>query len=151
LSESIKGEIKTCATTVNSIVDFVNEIYPNNKWITYFYSDEALSLKNGERIILKEITEAKNCEKNSITCHSYYSSEDKTPYYFCHAISNTKLFKVNVSNISKTVNTYLVAMCHYDTQYWAPEHQSFAELKILPGEPVCHFAPYNDLSFCSLE
>ena len=103
------------------------------------YSDEALSFKNGEGIIINEIAEAKTCEKN------------KTPYYFCHAISNTKLFKVNVSNISKTVQTYLMAMCHYDTQYWAPEHPSFAELKILPGEPVCHFAPYNDLSFCSSE
>ena len=115
------------------------------------YSDEALSFKNGERIIINEKLEAKTCEKNSVTCHSFYSNEDKIPYYFCHAISNTKLFKLNVSNIFKTVHTYLLAMCHYDTQYWAPEHPSFAELKIFPGEPVCHFAPYNDLSFCSSE
>jgi len=146
----IKGESMICLTTIDSLIDFVQKTL-SDKWNAYLYSNNTLAFNNSDKIILTGIEEIKNCEQKIITCHQSFSNPDESGFYMCHTNSNTKSFKVTVSNLDGTIRTQLLGMCHFDTITWNSQNIAFAELNLKQGDPICHFMPYYDLTFCATE
>ncbi|EEF39409.1 BURP domain protein RD22 [Ricinus communis] len=127
----VKGEDKYCATSLESLVDFV--IAKLGKEV------HALSNKGEEEdskqnyTILKEI---KMMGGNQIVCH-------KMRYvyavFYCHIIMPTMVYLVPLVG-DNGCKAKAVVICHTNTSSWNPEHFAFRVLKVKPGgPPICHF------------
>ncbi|XP_050216424.1 BURP domain-containing protein 5-like [Mercurialis annua] len=128
---SIRGEAKYCATSLESLVDFVtanlgtkvrafsNEVEEENK-------EQDYTILNGIKMI----------GDNQIVCHKEIY---KYVIYYCHAINATRAYMVPmVANNGSKVKAIVV--CHSDTSPWNPKHFAFKVLNIKPGgPPICHF------------
>nr|XP_027120610.1 BURP domain-containing protein 16-like [Coffea arabica] len=76
--------------------------------------------------------------KRVVSCHEVY-----LPFatYFCHMVSSTQLYAVDVvkPETKVPVNTVL-AICHMDTSSWPTNHPAFEILKATPGKgEACHW------------
>lgn len=146
----IKGETKFCATSVESMLEFVRLMLmtefrglstrqmtklpgtnSNHELQNYTITDEP-----------KEILAPK-----MVACHTM-----PYPYavFYCHyQESESKVFKVKLTSDEENVGSKLVeaiAVCHMDTSQWSQNHVSFQVLGIKPGSsPVCHFFPADNL------
>ncbi|KAL7085882.1 hypothetical protein ACP275_14G305100 [Erythranthe tilingii] len=83
-----------------------------------------------------------------VACHKAF-----LPFaaYFCHSLSSTRLYAVDVvvdrETGSNVVNTML-GICHMDTSHWPKEHVAFKILKFGPGEgEACHWFTHLDLAW----
>ncbi|XP_021731620.1 BURP domain-containing protein BNM2A-like isoform X1 [Chenopodium quinoa] len=142
----ILGETKFCATSLESMLDFVHKIFgPTTKF-------KALSTQNFAKSgsILQNYTVVDEPKEilapKMIACHTM-----PYPYvvYYCHhQESESKVFQVSLKGEEKGSDNIVqaVAVCHMDTSQWSPNHFSFRVLGIKPGSsPVCHFFPADNL------
>ncbi|KAK9988103.1 hypothetical protein SO802_028342 [Lithocarpus litseifolius] len=119
----ITGEIKLCATSLESMLDFVHSImglWVNLNVLTTTHPTMSTALMQNYSVlrVSKEIYAPK-----WVACHPL-------PYpcktFSCHFIENTKIFKVLLSgeNGDKVEST---AVCH-NTTGWDPNHIRFRQL-----------------------
>ena len=144
----IKGETKFCAASLESMLDFVHQIFGLN---TQF---KALSTKNSGLLdnILQNYTIMNEPKEvlapKMVACHTM-----PYPYvvYYCHyQVSESKVFKVTLMGENGD-GVEAVAVCHMDTSQWSSNHVSFRVLGIMPGSsPVCHFFPADNLVWVPL-
>ncbi|XP_057550656.1 BURP domain-containing protein BNM2A-like [Amaranthus tricolor] len=142
----IHGETKTCATSLESMLDFVHEIFGKN------IKFQALTTQNkGKSIVQKYRIVAKPTQiwaPKMVACHTI-----PYPYvvYYCHYHkSESKVFKVILMGENGDM-VEAVVVCHMDTSQWSPDHSSFKELDTKPGQsPVCHFFPDDNLLWVPL-
>ncbi|CAK9139004.1 unnamed protein product [Ilex paraguariensis] len=105
----IEGEIKICATSLESMLDFNYTVLAAPKEIS---------------------------ATNLVACHrlSYPYA-----VFHCHSTeSKIRVFKVLLAG-EDGAKVYAVAVCHTDTTQWSRNHVSFRMLGTEPGLPVCHF------------
>ncbi|XP_054791481.1 BURP domain protein RD22-like isoform X2 [Prosopis cineraria] len=129
----VKGEEKYCATSLESMVDFITLKLGKNV--------EALSTemmmketKNQEYTIkqgAKRLGEAK-----VVVCH-------KLNYvyalFYCHETETTIAYRVPLAGADGS-KVKALSLCHRDTSEWNPKHLAFQVLKVKPGSvSVCHF------------
>ncbi|KAF7127901.1 hypothetical protein RHSIM_Rhsim11G0175700 [Rhododendron simsii] len=139
----IKGESKLCATSLESMLDFVNEIFGFNSQFqvlsTTHFTESTMLLQN--YTILKKPEEIS--APKMVACHTM-----PYPYaiFYCHyQESESKAFKVLLGGDNGD-RVEAVAVCHLDTSEWSPDHVSFRVLGMEPGsKPVCHFFPADNL------
>jgi len=144
----IKGESKLCATSLESMLDFVNEIFGFHSQIkvlsTTHFTKSTARLQN--YTILKKPVETP--APKMVACHTM-----PYPYaiFYCHyQESESKVFKVLLEG-ENGERADAVAVCHLDTSQWSPSHVSFGVLGIEPGsKPVCHFFPADNLVWIAL-
>ncbi|XWS55231.1 hypothetical protein CRYUN_Cryun10bG0157500 [Craigia yunnanensis] len=121
--ETPKGEIRFCATSLESMLDFARSV---------FGLDSHLKIPSS-RII---------------ACHTL-----PYPYavFYCHSQkSETRLFQVSLG-AENGDRVKASAACHMDTSQWDRDHVSFRLLKIKPrSSPVCHFFPPDNLVWVPL-
>ncbi|CAK9154063.1 unnamed protein product [Ilex paraguariensis] len=133
----IEGEIKICATSLESMLDFVSSILGLKSQIkvlaTTHLTSKSNTLVQNYTVLAapKEISAT-----NLVACHrlSY-------PYavFHCHSTeSKIRVFKVLLAG-EDGAKVYAVAVCHTDTTQWSRNHVSFRMLGTEPGLPVCHF------------
>ncbi|KAK9049670.1 hypothetical protein SSX86_031361 [Deinandra increscens subsp. villosa] len=134
-NKGIEGEEKYCATSLESMIDFVtSKLGHKAKAIsTEVNAKESVPLQK------YEIKFAKKLVANEVViCHKH-----NYPYavFYCHKSVGTQAYVVSmVGRDSVKVNA--VAVCHSDTSKWNPKHLAFRVLKVKPGSvPVCHFLP----------
>ncbi|KAL2924961.1 BURP domain-containing protein BNM2A, partial [Bienertia sinuspersici] len=146
----ILGETKSCATSLESMLDFVHEIFGSNTKFkalsTHEYGKNYGLLQN--YTILGEPREI--LAPKMVACHTM-----PYPYvvYYCHyQKSESKVFQVslmgeNTNNNNNNIMVEAIAVCHMDTSQWSPNHVSFRVLGIKPGSssPICHFFPADHL------
>ncbi|XP_050215974.1 BURP domain-containing protein 5-like isoform X2 [Mercurialis annua] len=128
---NIRGEDKYCATSFESLVDFVTAKFGKN--VKAFSNEIEEEIKKKEYTILKGI---KMIRDNPIVCHK---QRYKYAVYYCHVINATKAYMVPLigDNGSKAK---AVVVCHSDTSAWNPNHFAFQVLNVKPGGPtICHF------------
>ncbi|KAG9455790.1 hypothetical protein H6P81_000298 [Aristolochia fimbriata] len=137
-----KGESKLCATSLESMVDFVesklgNDAKPltttgaiSGDRVTYRVSESGAEEMKGSR---------------SVSCHS-------EPYayavYLCHETRETKAYRVPLKGVKDDGmrKVEAVAVCHRDTSAWNPKHLAFQVLNVKPGSvPICHFLPQDHI------
>ncbi|KAF3435594.1 hypothetical protein FNV43_RR22685 [Rhamnella rubrinervis] len=139
----IIGETKFCATSLESMLDFVRGVFGLDSAFsvvtTTHYTDSYVTFQNYTILeVPREILAPK-----MVACHTM-----PYPYlvYYCHSQkSENKVFKVPLRG-DNGERVEAVAVCHMDTSQWSRDHASFRVLGIEPGtDPVCHFFPDDNL------
>uniref|UniRef100_A0ACD6ABQ2 Uncharacterized protein n=1 Tax=Avena sativa TaxID=4498 RepID=A0ACD6ABQ2_AVESA len=142
----IKGEKKTCVTSVESMVEFAASVVAggNTRDLRAFSSPDvpAEGVTSGRTY---KVAAARSVTKagDTVTCHNM-----KFPVaaYMCHAVNPTRVYTVALESMDDVAGTAgeevgqrmeALAVCHLDTSEFGamtmPEH-------IKPGDaPVCHF------------
>ncbi|XP_028767936.1 BURP domain-containing protein BNM2A-like [Neltuma alba] len=144
-SKTIKGEIKLCATSLESMLDFAQEMIGSGSGIQAFStSHKTKSSVNFQNYTILEIL-AEIPAPKMVACHTM-----PYPYavFYCHSQkSENRVYKISlVGENGDKVEAMVV--CHLDTSQWSPTHISFRVLKVVPGSSsVCHFFPADHLIF----
>nr|KJB23059.1 hypothetical protein B456_004G078900 [Gossypium raimondii] len=133
--EPVKGETKICATSLESMLEFVrNALGPDVDFELISTSHPTMTTPILQSYTITEPPrEIKSPKK--VACHPL-------PYlytiYMCHYDTyKTKIFKVAlVGDNGDKVDALIV--CHIDTSAWSPKHVAFSLLGTKPGIPVCH-------------
>ncbi|XP_023531754.1 BURP domain protein USPL1-like [Cucurbita pepo subsp. pepo] len=138
----IKGETKFCATSMESMVNFVRTAFgPKTHYevlTTSHLTKSNVHLQNYTFIEAPEEIAAPRL----VACHTM-------PYayavYYCHyQKGDNNVLKIQLEGENGD-RVEALAICHMDTSQWSPSHPSFQVLKIQPGTiPVCHFFPADD-------
>ncbi|XP_021738582.1 BURP domain-containing protein BNM2A-like [Chenopodium quinoa] len=139
----ILGENKFCATSLESMLDFVHKIFgPTTKF-------KALSTKKSEKFGSNNLQNYTIVDAprqilapKMVACHTM-----PYPYvvYYCHFQEReSKVFQVSLRGEDNYI-VQAVAVCHMDTSHWSPDHVSFRVLGVKLGSPVCHFFPEEHL------
>lgn len=152
--EPIEGETKLCATSLESMLDFVSQIMDSKtefqglstKQLMIISSDHDHHHDLKNYTVLDEPREVKATKM--VACHTM-----PYPYavFYCHyQKSESKVFKVSLG-CDDGSKVEAIAVCHMDTSSWSPNHISFHVLGIQPGSsPVCHFFPADHLVWVPL-
>ncbi|XP_031472911.1 BURP domain-containing protein 5-like [Nymphaea colorata] len=133
---ALKGELKYCATSLESMIDFAVAEFGTNEIHAAVTSvvnrDEEVKARTykvgvgGGRVMSRKV----------VTCHNMMF-----PYavFYCHNLAWTRAYMVPlVAEDGSRVNA--IALCHFDTSNWNPGHASFRVLGVKPGTvPICHF------------
>ncbi|KAG8658169.1 BURP domain protein RD22 [Manihot esculenta] len=127
---SMRGEDKYCATSLESLVDFVAAKFGQN--VQVFSNEVEEENKKQEYTILQGI---KMMGENNIICH-----KERYAYavLYCHRIKDTKVYKVPLMAADGS-KAEAAVVCHMDTSAWHPHHSAFQILNVKPGGPaICH-------------
>ncbi|XP_031472851.1 BURP domain-containing protein 5-like [Nymphaea colorata] len=133
---ALKGEVKYCATSLESMIDFVVAELGSHE----IHSVVTSVVNKKEKVKAKTYRVGdgggKVMSPKVVTCH------DVTfPYavFYCHNFPGTRPYMVPlIAEDGSQVNA--IALCHFDTSKWNPGHASFRFLGVKPGTvPICHF------------
>ncbi|TKY75380.1 BURP domain-containing protein 17 [Spatholobus suberectus] len=145
--ESMEGETKFCATSLESLFDFAHYLFGSNaqfKVLTTVYLTNSTALLQNYTITEVKVISVPNV----IGCHPM-----PYPYavFYCHSQqSDTNLYEVSVEG-ENGGRVQAAAICHMDTSKWDRDHVSFRVLEVEPGtSPVCHFFPPDNLVWVPL-
>ncbi|KAL9670390.1 hypothetical protein QQ045_007941 [Rhodiola kirilowii] len=144
----IKLETKSCATSLESLLDFTRDVLGSDARIMVLTTKH---LTKSDTLLQKyTITDEPKAipSLRMVGCHTM-----PYPYavFYCHTReSETKVFEVSLKGENGDL-VEAVAVCHMDTSEWSPDHVSFKVLGVKPGcSPVCHFFPSDHLVWVSL-
>ncbi|CAN6685941.1 unnamed protein product [Malus baccata var. baccata] len=140
----ITGETKFCATSLESMTNFVTKIIGSGVRFNILSTEHPTTSTSITQsyTILEEPKQV--LASKMVFCHPL-----AYPYavFFCHHFEkDTKFFKVRLGGENGD-KVQAVAVCHMDTSDWDPAHDLFALLgiKASASSPVCHFLPENHL------
>ncbi|XP_068319715.1 BURP domain-containing protein 6-like [Pyrus communis] len=140
----IKGETKFCATSLESMTNFVTKIIGSGVRFNILSTEHPTTSTSITQsyTILEEPKQV--LASKMVFCHPL-----AYPYavFFCHHFEkDTKFFKVKLGGENGD-KVQAVAVCHMDTSDWDPAHSLFSLLgiKASASSPVCHFLPENHL------
>ncbi|KDP39097.1 hypothetical protein JCGZ_00854 [Jatropha curcas] len=124
------GEDKYCATSLESLVDFI--VAKLGKEVKTFCNEEEEKNKIQEYTVLKGV---KMIGDNPIVCHKL---EYKYAVFYCHSFSSTKGYSVPLVGFDGS-EAEAIVICHTNTSAWNPNHFAFQVLNVKPGgPPICH-------------
>lgn len=135
-----KGEKKSCATSLESMVDFAT----SSLGTSHVRAISTVVGKEGSPKQEYTMTGVKRAAAGAadqlVACHA-------EPYAYavfaCHLTQATRAYTVSMAGRDGTA-VEAVAVCHADTAGWNPKHVAFQVLKVKPGTvPVCHFLPQD--------
>ncbi|KAK7283520.1 hypothetical protein RIF29_13089 [Crotalaria pallida] len=141
--ETITGETKICATSLESMLEFVDTIIgsetKHNILTTSHPTTSGIPMQKYTILKVQDINAPK-----WVACHPL-----PYPYavYYCHFIATgSKVFKVSLGG-ENGAKIEALGICHLDTSDWNPDHIIFKQLGFNPGKnaPVCHFFPVRHL------
>ncbi|XP_073116459.1 BURP domain-containing protein 6-like isoform X1 [Elaeis guineensis] len=135
---AIDGEIRYCATSVESMVDFSTSSLGTR-------NVEALSTTVDRKAPPKQVYTISKVQKlptsKLVVCHS---ENYAYAVFHCHTAC-AEAYKVSMVGKDGT-KVEAVAACHTDTAGFNPEHVAFKVLNVKPGTvPICQFQPQNDI------
>ncbi|XP_031477320.1 BURP domain-containing protein 5-like [Nymphaea colorata] len=140
-----EGEISYCATSLESMVDFVvSQLKTNDvQLLTYsFLNKEERETKSRVYTVQPGVVEL--AAQTTVACHvqSY-------PYavFYCHTVPKTKTYIVPLVAEEDGTRVRAGAVCHTDTSSWNKNHAAMLALGIKPGTPLCHFLSHGHVVF----
>ncbi|XP_038888373.1 BURP domain-containing protein BNM2C-like [Benincasa hispida] len=146
----IKGETKFCATSMESMMDFVKTslIFPTK---SYSSSSSSFKLLKTSHLTKSNVhfqnytifdTPMEIAAPKLVACHTM-----PYPYaiYYCHyQEGDNNVLKIELEGENGD-RVEALAICHMDTSQWSSTHPAFQVLKLQPGDmPICHFFPADD-------
>ncbi|CAN6457726.1 unnamed protein product [Victoria cruziana] len=133
---ALKGELKHCATSLESMIDFVVAEFRTREIhaaATNVVNREGELKPKRYRV---DVSGGRLISRKVVACHNMMF-----PYavFYCHNFAETRPYMVPlVADDGSRVNA--IALCHFDTSNWNPGHASFRWLGVRPGTvPICHF------------
>ncbi|KQK09599.1 BURP domain-containing protein 3 [Brachypodium distachyon] len=134
-----KGEKKSCATSLESMVDFAT----SSLGTSHVRAVSTVVGKEGSPKQEYAMTSVKRTAgaDRLVACHA-----EPYPYavFACHLTQATRAYTVSMVGSTDGTAVEAVAVCHADTAGWNPRHVAFQVLKVKPGTvPVCHFLPQD--------
>ncbi|CAF3558529.1 unnamed protein product [Rotaria sp. Silwood1] len=91
----------------------------------------------------------KVCEDISVVCHDYKSLDNIwSPFFVCHSKNGTKTYQVTVANKLVHNGVKMIAICHYQTNEFDPNHISWKIIRKQPGAPACHLTSRDTFVLC---
>ncbi|XP_050218786.1 BURP domain protein RD22-like [Mercurialis annua] len=127
----MKGEEKYCATSLESLVDFVVSKYGKN--VLALANDVEEEYKNQNYTISHGIRKMSDYQ---IVCHKQIYLY---AVFYCHVTTGTQAYMVPMVGDDGS-KAKAVVICHSDTSSWNPQHLAFQVLKVKPGgSSICHF------------
>jgi len=137
-----KGEKKSCATSLESMVDFATA----GLGTSHVRAVSTVVARPDSPKQEYTITGVKRAGAGAddggrlVACHA-------EPYAYavfaCHQTLRTRAYSVSMLGRDGTA-VDAVAVCHADTSGWNPKHVAFQVLNVKPGTvPVCHFLPQD--------
>ncbi|XP_048235553.1 BURP domain-containing protein 5 isoform X2 [Ricinus communis] len=138
----IKGEEKSCVTSLESLIDFTVAHIGDN--VQVLYNEIEKPTMEQEYTILG----VKTMGKNPVVCH-----KQNYPYavYYCHEIKATNVYMAPLMGADGT-KAKAIVVCHSDTLNWNPKNVMFVLLNVKPGEgTVCHIIGSDTLVWLSTE
>ncbi|CAK8576503.1 unnamed protein product [Lathyrus sativus] len=141
-SKPIQGELKYCATSLESMLDFTQRTLGFSNDLQVY----ATSHLTKSSVTFQNYTIIENIVRISapkmVACHTM-----PYPYavFYCHSQdSENRLYRVSlVGDNGDKVEAMVV--CHMDTSHWGHGHVSFQVLGVAPGSSnVCHFFPADN-------
>ena len=140
--EPIRGETKACATSFESMLDFVTRSFRTHArpqpLQTTLPADAVSQFQNYTIIDYVRVA-----SPMMVPCHTV-----SYPYalYYCHYTdTETRVFMTSLQGENGD-RVESLAVCHMDTSLWSPDHISFKMLGVKPGmSHVCHFFPEDQM------
>ncbi|MFS7998731.1 putative BURP domain-containing protein [Helianthus anomalus] len=139
----IKGEIKLCATSLESVQEFARDIFGSDTRVQTLATTHLKNPPTGVLQNYKVIAISQNIPSPKlVACHTM-------PYayavFYCHSQeSENKVLMVTLEGEDGDVVEAL-SVCHMDTSHWGRGHIAFSVLGVEPGETsVCHFFPSDN-------
>ncbi|XLR55948.1 hypothetical protein S83_006620 [Arachis hypogaea] len=144
-SKPIKGEVKFCATSLDSMLDFAQSILGKDSGFrvlsTSHKTKSSVTFQN--YTMLEDIKEME--APKMVACHTM-----PYPYgvFYCHSQTTlNKVYRVPLEGDNGD-KVEAIVVCHLDTSQWGSSHPSFQVLAVKPGtSSVCHFFPADNLIF----
>ncbi|XP_038700449.1 BURP domain-containing protein 6-like [Tripterygium wilfordii] len=145
----LEGEISTCATSLESMLDFVSGVFGSRdslRVLTNTRKPTSRGTSDEDEYVIVKVEEIP--VGKMIGCHVM-----RYPYtvYGCHHLSNTKtkVFRVSVEGSKGEDEVLEVPVaCQMNTCGWDPNHEAFQTLNFKPcTAPVCHMFPEGDLAW----
>lgn len=140
----IKVEKKTCATSLESMADFVKSQIGNNvKAVsTEMYGQNRIQKYSINTEAVRALT--KDEKERVMSCHK---KNYVYAVYYCHMLERTMAYKVPLVGEDGT-KIDAVAICHRETSEMSPGFWAFRVLGLEPGTlPICHFLPQDHVLF----
>ncbi|KMT12948.1 hypothetical protein BVRB_4g090310 isoform B [Beta vulgaris subsp. vulgaris] len=139
----VKKENRTCAQSMEDIVDFVvKELGTNDVELRMMRNN--IEVPHGiQDYVVTKVKKLVVPGNTAAACHRMVY-----PYvvYYCHHQQDIGHYDVTL--VSPTFGNAIqtTAVCHYDTYAWQPDVLALRYLGIRPGDaPVCHFSAINDM------
>ncbi|GAA0150479.1 hypothetical protein LIER_09411 [Lithospermum erythrorhizon] len=136
-----KGEIKKCPRSLEEMIEFSKNALGGDNLVALTSESTKGS---GKELIIGSIKQY--VPKQIVSCHEVF-----LPFstYYCHVISSTRLYAVELIEPQTNVKVNnVLAICHMDTSTWAKEHVAFKLLKLSPGKgEACHWFSQTDLAW----
>ncbi|XP_059315977.1 BURP domain protein RD22-like [Lycium ferocissimum] len=134
-------EMKTCATSLESMVDFGLSVLGTNN-ILAITSEVEGETENLQRYTIEQVQQI--ADGDNMVCHKLVYAY---ALHYCHVGGNTKTFMVSMVGDNGT-KVKALSVCHQDTSFWNPNSFPFALLKVKPGTtPICHFVQDDQIVF----
>lgn len=142
---AVKGEVSTCAISVESLVEFVNENLGSN--VKILGSTGGVKTREMVKVLHVATTDA-GTGKPSIACHKIMFPFE---VHYCHAVDKTKVLVATLQSMKDGSVFHAAGVCHLDTSEWPKSHPAFTALGVKAGDgnEVCHFSNMDDLLWVS--
>ncbi|KNA12475.1 hypothetical protein SOVF_125630 [Spinacia oleracea] len=142
--KGIKGEEKYCATSLESLVDYVKKTLGTN--VKAMSTESKIigsnKVQNYTIVAMKKV----DGDNAAIVCH-----KQRYAYavFYCHKSSGTSAYMVSLMSMNGS-KARALTICHKDTSAWNPKHLAFQLLNVKPGSaPICHFLPEDHIVWLS--
>ncbi|CAN4124654.1 unnamed protein product [Withania somnifera] len=134
-------EKKTCATSLESMVDFGLSVLGTNN-ILAITSEVEGETQNSQQYTIEQVEQIG--DGDNMVCHKLNYAY---ALHYCHVGGNTTTFMVSMVGTDGT-KVKAVSVCHKDTSFWNPNSFPFVYLKVKPGTtPICHFLQDDQIVF----
>ncbi|XP_022856175.1 BURP domain-containing protein 16-like [Olea europaea var. sylvestris] len=141
-AQAIKGEIKNCPKSLEKMISISKFALGKNNLLAL-----ASECTRSEFLIRK----IKKFDRQKVA--AYHEVYPPFAAYFCHSISSTQLYAVDlVEPKTRLPVSTVIAICHMDTSAWPASHVAFKILKFSPGEgEACHWMSSIDLAWIAVD
>ncbi|XP_031474093.1 BURP domain protein RD22-like [Nymphaea colorata] len=133
---AIKEEVKHCATSLESMIDFVVAELGTRQ--IHAVATSAVNREEAAKVRSYRVGAGggRMLSNKVMACHN---TVFPFAVFYCHNFAGTRVYMVPlVAEDGSRVNA--IALCHFDTSNWNPQHESFRVLGVKPGTvPICHF------------
>ncbi|KAJ4826824.1 hypothetical protein Tsubulata_038641 [Turnera subulata] len=150
--QPLKGETQFCATSLESLLDFVSDIFGQDSRFHVLTTRHLTAGSSSKSDFVQNYTIIEAPEEMSpskmVGCHTM-----SYPYtiFFCHSQTGNKVFKVLLCGENGD-KIEAISVCHMDTSNWNRDHVAFKILATHPGSSeVCHFFPEEHLVWLPAE
>ncbi|XP_060215842.1 BURP domain protein RD22-like [Lycium barbarum] len=133
-------EKKTCATSLESMVDFGISVLGTNN-ILAITSEVQGETQESQQYTIEQVQQI--ADGDNMVCHKLNYAY---ALHYCHVGGSTKTFMVSMVGTDGT-KVKALSVCHKDTSFWNPKAFPFVSLNVKPGTPICHFLQDDQIVF----